>query len=303
MSSTPEDESNAVLDEYQKIAGKITKVIEEKIQKGEKSWVSAVGAEPNLADMKKDIQRLFQFLREHSLMVEMIGQLEYLRFFAFLDEKLDVAMMRELFFVYGKGNMLLFPLVTGKGIIVPLARVLKDIKIQEAGKGATEWEGLTGKSKIRSGKEGKIYIETSGERIILDENGIEEKLRFDIPEEIWESFKKMVDDNTEIKVDMAEIVGIGGQGIILKEKLVFRGKEIECAVKYTIYKDEIRREVESRKGKVFGKDIPEHFVKCAEFMAAEQVPTHANILQILDVSISQCCDIFYVVIGRLIHLK
>ena len=300
MSSTSAGERSAVIDEYRKIAGKLENFIEDNIENIDDTiWESAVGAESNLADVKKDIRRLFQFLRQHALMGRMIGQLTYW-LLPFVEENLDVTMIRELFFVHGNGNMLLFPLATTKGKIVPLARVLKGIKMQEAGKEATEWDGLTGKINIRIGKDAKIYIETSREKMILDANGTEEKCRFEIPEEIWESFTKMLDDHKEIRVDMGEIVGIGGQAIVLKEKLVFRGKEIECAVKYTIYKDEIRREVESKKGKVFGKYIQEHFVKCAEVLAAEQVPTHANILQILDVSISQCCDVFYVVIGMLI---
>merc|ERR1712226_851179 len=86
-------EVNPVVHKYREIATKIAKEIKGKRRGGfircEETWESAVSAESDLEDVKKDIQGLLRFLRENAIMPKMIYWLDKYGLFKFMKAKLD----------------------------------------------------------------------------------------------------------------------------------------------------------------------------------------------------------------------
>ena len=156
------------------------------------------------------------------------------------------------------------------------------------------------------------------EKFILKASGEEKNGRFRIPLEIWKDFKMMVAEAGIIEIDMNEIVGVGGEGIVLREKRRIRGEEIQCAVKYSFYKfkwaKKHHREIYyNREGEIQGPfgdgaDFYDHLshkvgyvhagrCQSEEFGFGVRLAPHRNILQILDYAIAELFDSYYFVSG------
>ena len=156
------------------------------------------------------------------------------------------------------------------------------------------------------------------EKFILKVSGEEEKGRFRIPLEVWVDFVTMVAEAGIIEIDLNQIVGVGGESIVLREKRRIRGEEMQCAVKYSFYKfkwAEYGRRSRYSKGDQwtqapFGAKFYDHLshkgklvrvragrCQSEEFGFGIRLAPHRNILQILDYTIAEEFDSYYFVSG------
>ena len=78
----------------------------------------------------------------------------------------------------------------------------------------------------------------------------------------------MMNENPEFRVDMDTIVGVGGEGIVLRDKMLVHGKIIDCAVKFTLYKDKWRILCEQQRGDIWSEHVYWHLAEFDEYVTA-----------------------------------
>ena len=119
--------------------------------------------------------------------------------------------------------------------------------------------------------------------VLLPEPGkiIHVRIKF-ADDEIVQSIRKIFSEGkSKVTVDMDQILGHGGEGLVLQSTETFMEEEIECAVKMTPYKvKQGSRDPYSYEKSVFGRDFTKHLDESKEYKVGAG-RTHINRLKYL----------------------
>ena len=238
--------------------------------------------------------------------------------------------VEDLFNVYDTRNPFLKMLKRTHQKAISLATFLMEIKIyaiDDSGNvvrypdGKVELQPLTGVVKIRSALKGgslRIEIQNRKRVVTMTEHNFPPSIhKIVVDKGIIQSVTDMLTalQVSEVEVNMNDIVGIGGQGIVLGRNLFF-DVPLDACIKFIPYQDsqrlkveEIAREYECvmvdgawlPTGKVYGRGFMKHLNESTEFYLGTKI-NHRNVISILDAAITKTIfGDWFLVIGNLLE--